>query len=100
MKAICFIAGLAAIVSSYVTAAEPGVQQQKMTQCNHQAGEKSLKGDDRKTFMQGCLKKEGSNMEKMTPQQIRMKTCNAQAGEKSLKGADRKTFMSTCLKKS
>jgi len=59
----------------------------------------SLKGDERKTFMSNCLKKD-SKMDGMTPQQMKMKTCNAGAGEKNLKGDERKTFMSNCLKKS
>jgi hypothetical protein len=32
-------------------------QQQKMRECNVQATEQSLKGDDRNKFMSGCLKK-------------------------------------------
>nr|WP_228723121.1 PsiF family protein [Limnobaculum xujianqingii] len=32
-------------------------QQQKMADCNKEAGDKALKGDDRKTFMNTCLKK-------------------------------------------
>lgn len=32
-----------------------GTQQSKMKTCNKEAGEKSLKGDDRKTFMSTCL---------------------------------------------
>ena len=31
-------------------------QQEKMKACNKEAGEKALKGDDRKKFMSGCLK--------------------------------------------
>ena len=31
-------------------------QQEKMKSCNKEAGEKALKGDDRKKFMSGCLK--------------------------------------------
>jgi hypothetical protein len=31
-------------------------QQDKMTACNKSAGEKALKGDDRKKFMSDCLK--------------------------------------------
>ena len=30
-------------------------QQEKMKACNREAGEKSLKGDDRKKFMSTCL---------------------------------------------
>ncbi|KAA9656173.1 hypothetical protein F7G00_29505, partial [Escherichia coli] len=32
-------------------------QQQKMRECNVQATEQSLKGDDRSKFMSACLKK-------------------------------------------
>lgn len=90
---------LSLTVAGYAGAAEKTAQQQKMTVCNQQAGEKSLKGDERKTFMSGCLKKD-SKMDGMTPQQMKMKTCNAEAGNKMLKGDERKTFMSSCLKKS
>ncbi|SQJ31498.1 phosphate starvation-inducible protein PsiF [Salmonella enterica subsp. enterica serovar Heidelberg] len=34
-------------------------QQQKMRECNVQATEQSLKGDDRSKFMSACLKKSG-----------------------------------------
>jgi len=85
--------------AGYAGAAEKTAQQQKMTVCNQQAGDKALKGDERKTFMSNCLKKD-SKMDGMTPQQMKMKTCNAGAGEKKLKGDERKTFMSNCLKKS
>lgn len=30
-------------------------QQSKMGTCNQEAGEKKLKGDERKAFMKGCL---------------------------------------------
>jgi hypothetical protein len=47
------------IFISAVGAAEktPTPQQQKMTDCNQQASAKTLKGDERKTFMSQCLKK-------------------------------------------
>ncbi|WP_338576922.1 PsiF family protein [Erwinia sp. E_sp_B01_1] len=90
---------LSLLACSYAGAAEKIAQQQKMTLCNQQAGDKALKGDERKTFMSSCLKKENS-MGNMSPQQMKMKTCNTQAGDKMLKGDERKTFMSSCLKKS
>jgi hypothetical protein len=34
-------------------------QQQKMRECNSQATQQSLKGDDRNKFMSACLKKTG-----------------------------------------
>jgi len=67
-------------------------QQEKMGACNKEAGDKALKGDDRKKFMSECLSKA-----KMS-QQEKMKACNKDAKEKALKGDDRKKFMSECLK--
>jgi hypothetical protein len=74
-------------------------QQERMKDCNEQAGAKKMEGDARKKFMSACLKGEtGKKGEKMTPQQSRMKDCNRQASEKKMKGDDRKKFMSACLK--
>jgi len=70
-------------------------QQNKMTTCNADASAKSLKGDDRKTFMSSCLKAAPV----ASTQQQKMKTCNATAGTQALKGDARKSFMSDCLKK-
>ena len=69
-------------------------QQEKMKNCNAEAGKKELKGDERKKFMSECL---GSKSASAT-QQDKMKSCNAEAGKKELKGDDRKKFMSECLK--
>ena len=91
------------IFISAVGAAEktPTPQQQKMTDCNQQASAKALKGDERKTFMSQCLKKETTTSQgkALTPQQQKMSDCNRAASAKSLKGDERSTFMSTCLKK-
>jgi hypothetical protein len=38
---------------------EPTVRQSKMGTCNKEAGEKALKGDERKKFMSDCLKAKG-----------------------------------------
>ena len=67
-----------------------------MSACNAQAGEKDLKGDERKQFMSSCL---GAKPATAT-QQEKMKACNADAGSKQLKGDERKKFMSECLKAS
>ncbi|MGR7056606.1 PsiF family protein [Klebsiella aerogenes] len=75
-------------------------QQQKMSSCNTEAASKSLKGDERKTFMSNCLKKDAPATGKtLTPQQQKMSACSKEASSKSLKGDDRNKFMSTCLKK-
>jgi len=69
-------------------------QQNKMTACNKQAGDK--KGDERKAFMSNCLSA-SSAMAASAPmsQQDKMKMCNTQATGK--KGDDRKAFMQKCL---
>jgi len=76
--------------------AKQKAQQERMTNCNKQAGEQKLAGDARKSFMSTCLK--GGSATKQTSQQNKMKDCNKQAGDKQLKGDARKNFMSTCLK--
>ena len=73
-------------------------QQEKMKDCNAQAGKKELKGDERKAFMKSCLSaKPAMEEKKLTPQQQKMKDCNAEAGSKQLSGDARKKFMKTCL---
>jgi len=70
-----------------------------MTNCNKQAGDKKLAGDQRKSFMSSCLKGEESGAsDKQKAQQQKMTDCNKQAGDKKLAGEERKKFMSTCLK--
>ena len=77
-------------------------QQQRMADCNKQAGAKKMEGDARKKFMSSCLS--GDDMAKKGPteaqkkQQQRMTDCNKQAGDKKMEGDARKKFMSTCLK--
>jgi len=76
--------------------AKQKAQQERMTDCNKQAGEQNLAGDARKSFMSTCLK--GGAATKQSAQQNKMKDCSKQAGDKQLKGDARKNFMSTCLK--
>ena len=50
----------AATASAPLVAATPDkkmTQQEKMKACNKDAGEKKLKGDERKAFMKDCLSK-------------------------------------------
>ena len=63
MKSIIAALCLAFAASSAALAADKRdptpkqkVQQERMKDCNKQAGEKKLKGDARKKFMSGCLK--------------------------------------------
>jgi len=71
-------------------------QQNKMKECNVQAGEK--KGDERKAFMKECLSaKKAEEKSARTAQQEKMKSCNKEATGK--KGDARKAFMKECLSK-
>ena len=73
-------------------------QQQRMKDCNADAGKQHLSGDARKQFMSACLSGEKPSGQATTSQQEKMKTCNAQANKQQLKGDARQTFMSGCLK--
>lgn len=93
MKTLMTVLALALTAASMsVQAADekkPTAQQNKMTECNKDAGEKKLAGDERKAFMKSCLSTKVS-------QQDKMKACNKEATGK--KGDERKKFMSECLK--
>jgi len=67
---------------------KPTAQQEKMAQCNKEAGD--MKGDERKAFMSKCLSA------KEPTQQEQMAQYNKEAGD--MKGDERKAFMSKCLK--
>jgi len=73
-------------------------QQRKMADCNKQARDKNLAGDERKKFMSACLSGGATRAEKSMAQQDRMTACNKQAGDKKLAGEERKKFMSACLR--
>ena len=76
-------------------------QQSKMGDCNKEAKEKKLAGDERKKFMSACLKggaDAAPQAAKPTDQKQKMGYCNKEAGAKKLKGDERKKFMSECLK--
>ncbi|MDD3353047.1 PsiF family protein [Zoogloea sp.] len=90
---------LSVAVSLFATSLAPSAlaataQQNKMKECNTEAAEKELKGEERKTFMKGCLSAKPAK----PTQQDKMKACNKDAGAKALKGDERKAFMSDCLK--
>ena len=108
MKTITLLVALA-LAGGNALAAEPAkkepspaqqAQQEKMKACNADAGQKQLKGDERKKFMSECLSAKSPAAEPAAPatQQDKMKACNAEAGQKALKGDERKKFMSECLK--
>ena len=90
-------------------------QAQRMTECNAQARDRHLSGDERRHFMSDCLKAHPATQDaaartdttpKSRPaggehsggQGEKMKACNQQAAGKNLHGDERKQFMSQCLK--
>jgi hypothetical protein len=89
-------------------------QAQRMTECNAQARDRHLSGDERRHFMSDCLKAhpaahDAAARSDTTPksrpansehsgQGEKMKACNQQAAGKNLHGDERKQFMSQCLK--
>ncbi|MFT3663661.1 PsiF family protein [Piscinibacter sp.] len=89
VAALSAIAFIAPAHAADAAAKAPTAQQNRMTTCNHEAGDK--KGDERKAFMKSCL-----SAKKQT-QQEKMKTCNKDAGDR--KGDERKAFMKECLSK-
>ena len=93
---LSFVLAISLLSVAAARAADPAkplsTQQNKMVTCNAQATEKSLKGDERKTFMADCLKAEKASG---NAQHQKMKDCNKQATGK--KGAERNAFMKECL---
>ncbi len=89
LKRLLIATALGALV---MTAQAQTAQQNKMKECNSQAGEK--KGDDRKAYMKTCLSEKRDGR---AAQQEKMKTCNATAADR--KGDARKAFMKECLSK-
>ncbi|WP_180128772.1 PsiF family protein [Rhodoferax sp. BLA1] len=100
MKTVLAILGLGlGLALSLGSVQAQTAQQSKMTSCNKEAGDKALKGDERKAFMKDCLgaKPAAATSDKKITQQEKMKTCNKEAGDKALKGDERKAFMKDCL---
>lgn len=99
--ALAMLAAVALPAMAQDTTKQPSAaqaaQQQKMKDCNAQATAKSLKGDERKTFMSSCLSAAGAAAPAKMTQQEKMTACNKEAAAKNLKGDERKAFMSTCL---
>ena len=96
--AIAFAAPLCAAPAMAQQQEKTTQQQQRMKDCNADAGKQHLSGDAHKQFMSACLAGEKPSGAATTSQQEKMKTCNAQANKQQLKGDARQTFMSGCLK--
>ncbi len=87
-------AAVTATPPATVTVANP--QQNRMKQCQADATAKGLKGADRQSFVNTCLKSKPAVM--VNAQQQKMKTCQAEATAQGLKGAERTSYLSSCLK--
>lgn len=90
------------LLATFPHAAVAGPQQDRMRACNKEAKEKSLKGDERKSFMSSCLSSGKSEAtataDASDDAAARKKQCRAEASAKSLKGDERKAFISECSK--
>ena len=87
-----------------------GPQQERMKRCSQEAREKTMKGEERKQFMSGCLKgkheaapataaADGKGGTPVAQAELaKKKTCNRTATEQDLKGAKRKAFIEECLR--
>jgi hypothetical protein len=112
LVSILLVAGSAAGADEKKEHATP--QTQRMTECNAQARDRHLSGDERRHFMSDCLKahpaaQDAAARSDTTPksrpadgehsgQGEKMKACNQEAAGKNLHGDERKQFMSQCLK--
>jgi hypothetical protein len=81
-------------------------QQTRMKACNQEAGEKNLRGDERKEFMRGCLSTRGGNAPAAAqrgPAQASGShdACAEKAVDKNgkpLAGAARASYMQACMR--
>ena len=89
---------LLAPIAATLAADQVTPQQQKMKDCNAQAGKQSLSGDARKTFMSQCLSggTAGSQPTGATAATTKEQSCTADADQKKLAGAARTSFLKKC----
>ncbi len=80
--------------------ANAGAQQDRMRACHKEAKEKTLKGDERNSFMSQCLSggKSADKEKDKAALAEKRKQCRADARDKSLKGDERKAFVADCVK--
>lgn len=78
-----------ALAASHAAAAPANDQQNKMTACNKEAGDK--KGDERKAFMKECLSTKSDKALTASP------ACEKSADEKKLAGAARTSHIKKCM---
>jgi len=78
---------------------KPTAQQEKMTACNKDAGNKKLEGDARKAFMSDCLSAKpapAASAAKPTASAT-SPACEKSADEKKLAGAARSSHIKKCM---
>ncbi|MDR0529531.1 MAG: PsiF family protein [Zoogloeaceae bacterium] len=75
-------------------------QREKMSTCSKEAKSQGLKGEERKTFMRGCLSASGGAPKTARVEntdQEKTAKCKAEAKEKKLKGDERRAFIAGCV---
>ena len=73
-------------------------QQEQMKNCNKEAKEKELQGNERKAFMKSCHDAmDAASSEYKDDRKANRKRCKKEAKEKELKGDERKVFMKSCV---
>ncbi len=92
LLALCSLAciGLAPVAGAADAAKAPTPQQERMKNCNKEAGEKGLKGDERKGFMKTCLSGKTADAPAANAE------CQSKAVEKKLAGAAKASFIKKC----
>lgn len=97
-----FLSVLPALLLVQSPVIHAGPQQDRMKSCNAEAKEKTLKGDERRTFMKSCLSSASAAKTQAADQSTvledRKRQCRDEAKEKALKGDERKSFLSDCMK--
>ena len=71
-----------------------GTLGQTVSECNHRANERNLKGQDRKDFVDWCVAR---NQSYSDAQGNRYSECNARANERRLEGDARRDFLEWCV---
>ena len=90
MTALALVLAAGAMSVQAADEKKPTAQQNKMTTCNKEAGEKSLAGDERKAFMKTCLSAAPAKPES------KMAMCNKKTA--GMNKEDRAKAQSECMK--
>lgn len=77
---------------------DDGNHGQRVSECNHRANERSLKGQDRKEFVEWCVDR-GDRYQYDDRRFTQDRSCYRRADEKGLSGDFRRVFISDCLQR-